>query len=142
MRLVDGTYQADSSRPSAVSMATSWCGMPSEDSWIAQRGAWVGMRPSAKRHDAEQREDGSGRRASRRRGRRASRAPAGAARAAGRAIAVSAGGDEQQAAGDHADAGDVGPVGARVDDVQAVRDDAKPSVSRPMTTPSTSRVGG
>ena len=58
-------------------------------------------------------------------GERASRAPAGAARRRGAAIAVEAGGDEQQAAGDHADARDVGPVRARVDDVQAVRDDAE-----------------
>jgi len=47
VRLVDGTYQADSARPSAVSMATSRCGMPSEDSWISQRGACVTMRAIA-----------------------------------------------------------------------------------------------
>ena len=47
MRLRDGTYQADSSRPSAVSIATSWWGMPSEDSWIAQRGACVTLRAIA-----------------------------------------------------------------------------------------------
>ena len=45
VRLRDGTYQADSWRPSAVAISTSWCGMPSEDSWIAQRGAWVICRP-------------------------------------------------------------------------------------------------
>jgi hypothetical protein len=39
--LREGTYQADSSRPSAVSITTSSCGMPSDDSWISQRGACV-----------------------------------------------------------------------------------------------------
>ena len=41
----DGTYQADSARPSAVGTVTSSCGMPSEASWISQRGAWVSSSP-------------------------------------------------------------------------------------------------
>ena len=36
----DGTYQADWSSP----IRTSSCGMPSEASWISQRGAWVIIR--------------------------------------------------------------------------------------------------
>ena len=47
-RLRDGTYQPDSRRPSAVASATSWCGIASEDSWIAQRGAWVTISAIAK----------------------------------------------------------------------------------------------
>ena len=43
--LRDGTYQAESARPSAVGTVTSWCGMPSEASWIFQRGAWVIISP-------------------------------------------------------------------------------------------------
>ena len=67
--------------------------------------------------------------------------PASPGRAAGRRGGGDAGGDEQEPAGDVADAGDVAPVGARVDDMQAVGDDAKADGDQSDTTPSTSRVG-
>jgi hypothetical protein len=41
VRLRDGTYQADSSRPPDAAMVTSSCGIPSEASWISHRGACV-----------------------------------------------------------------------------------------------------
>ena len=43
--LREGTYQADTSRPPEASIRTSSCGMPSDDSWISHRGAWVIIRP-------------------------------------------------------------------------------------------------
>jgi hypothetical protein len=84
-----------------------------------------GHQGDRERHDGEESEDGNGGQ------------PAGAVgespaerRPARRPVwggdRGQAGGDQQQAAGDHADARDVGPVGARVHDVQAVRDDAEP----------------
>ena len=39
--LREGTYQAESRRPSRMAMRTSSCGMPTADSSIAQRGACV-----------------------------------------------------------------------------------------------------
>ena len=124
MRLRDGTYQADSSRPSAVSIATSWWGMPSEDSWIAQRGACVTRRTIVNGITTNRAKTGTAASqpapwASRQPSARAPRRPPwGGDRGQARS-------DEEEAAGDHAHAGDVGPVRSGVHDVQAVGDDAE-----------------
>ena len=72
--LRDGTYQADRARPSAVGTVTSSCGIPSEASWISQRGAWVISSPvrAGSRRAWRTRPRP---RASPRRGRRAAEAP-------------------------------------------------------------------
>src|SRR3954468_7661846 len=46
--LRDRTYQADSLRPSRISMRISSCGIPTADSWISQRGACTVMLAKAK----------------------------------------------------------------------------------------------
>ena len=63
---------------------------------------------------------------------RDARRESGATRAAsGRGDGGEAGRDQREAAGDVADAGHVAPVGAGVDDVQAVRGDAEPGGEQP-----------
>ena len=124
VRLRDGTYQPDSSRPSAVSIATSWWGMPSEDSWIAQRGACVTIRAIANGMTTSRAKTGT---AASQPAPWASRQPSAGRRGArrGAAIAVRPAATSRSAAGDHAHAGDVGPVRSGVHDVEAVRDDAE-----------------
>ena len=122
--LREGTYQAESLRPSRMAMRTSSCGMPTADSSMAQRGAWViwlpamnGITPS------DQIDHGAGDPAE-----HVSGAPgeAGApGRPRGGGGGGDAGGDEQQPAEDVSDARDVAPVGPGVDHVQAVGDDAE-----------------
>ena len=83
------------------------------------------------RHARRRRRRPRRRRPNRARGRRASRGPLRRGARRGAAVATMPGRDEQQPAHDVADAGDVAPVRARVDDVQAVGDDAEPDGQQP-----------
>ena len=123
----EGTYQAASRRPSAIRMPTSSCGIPSEASWISQRGACVmssalpnGITKSRYTRSAPPSHPAVCR-AMRTGERRAEPAAA---------SAVTPDAISSDPAGDHPDAGDVAPVGPGVDDVQAVRDDAEPDRER------------
>ena len=120
--LREGTYQAESLRPSSIVIRTSSCGIASADSRISQRGACVDRLGWANgRADTMAARAGEPAEAVR-------RAPAETrppGRAPGRGRGGEAGGHEQEPAEDVADAGDVAPVRPGVDDVQAVRDDTE-----------------
>src|SRR5215210_4528616 len=122
--LRDGTYQADSRRPSSSAIRTSSWGMPSADSWISQRGACVirlaptnGITTANATTAAPASQPAPW----------AARQP----RPVRRGDGGEAGRHEQEPAERGADAGDVAPVEPRVDDVQAVRGDAEADREQP-----------
>ena len=138
--LRDGTYQPDSSRPSAVAIVTFSCAMPSEDSWIAQRGACVTISDAANGITATTAKTGT---AASQAAPCASRQPSAGRRGArrGSAMAVS-----PPATSSRPPAIMPTPVrsvqsGPEFTTCRPCETTPKPNAIRPITTPRTSRVG-
>ena len=128
--LRDGTYQAESLRPSSMAIRTSWWGIPRADSWISQRGACViRLAPTNGITPTNGDERGAGEPARAMRGAPAETGPPG--RASRRRDGGEAGRDEQGPAEGVADSADVARVEPGVDDVQPVRDPAEADGQQP-----------